>query len=60
MGSPSHFQYLRVTVVVSYIFLQNFAREIVAQPAKIDLSEHFPTMVRCVGVTRLHVLTLNQ
>ena len=40
MGSPSHFQYLRVTMVFSYILLQNFAREIVAQPAKIDLSEH--------------------
>ena len=40
MSIPSHFQYLRVTTVVSYIFLQNFAREVVAKPAKIDLSEY--------------------
>ena len=35
-----HFQYLRITAVVFYIFLQNFALEIVARSAKIDLSEH--------------------
>ena len=29
-----------ITAVVFYIFLQNFALEIVARSAKIDLSEH--------------------